>query len=447
MKVPQGLRRIAEALGSPLYIVGGYVRNGLLWGHYADTDIDICASVLPEEIILRLNGFAKVIPVNPRLGTLKIVLGEEEYEYTAFRKDSYPLSGRHVPEEVVFVDDINEDAARRDFSVNALYCNALSGEILDPTGNGLKDLDAKLIRAAALPERVFLEDGLRLLRLVRFTSELGFKIEEKTFAAAERYASNLIDIAPERKRAELDRILSADIRYGVENAHYEGLYLIGRLNLWEHIIPEIQGCIGLLQRSDIHKYDVYYHTLEAVRLSPPEIRLAALLHDIGKPAAINEDGNMYRHAALGAEIAQKALERLRYPKAAAERVVRLILNHMYDFDGKTGLSKLRVFVQKNYDILEDLLKLREADGRAAGGLYDGGIVERMRDCYMAMVAEKVPFELKDLAINGVDVLELGARGPELSVILKGVLTASAKEGRRLSREEQLDVALRLLNER
>lgn len=447
MKIPQGLHRIAQALDAPLYIVGGYVRNGLLWGTYRDTDIDVCSRLTPENIIAKLEGIAKVVNINPKIGTLKLLIGQEEYEYTCFRKDSYPKGGRHTPENVIFVEDIKEDAARRDFTVNALYLDVLNGEILDPTGKGVKDLESKLIRAADNPEKVFFEDGLRLLRLARFAAELGFKIENATFAAAANNNRNLADIAPERKRAEFDKILIADTRYGVADAHYDGLITIGQLELWKYIIPEIEQGIGLLQRADIHKYDVYLHTLEAVRVSPPEIRLAALLHDIGKPQAVKEDGNMYRHASLGADIAKAALNRLRYPKAVIERTVRLISNHMYDLDGKTGISKLRVFVQKNYDIMEDLLKLREADGKATGREFDGSIVERMRNCYKSMRDNRIPFELKDLEINGIDVIELGGKGPELSAILKGVLTVSAKEGRRLNREEQLDVALRLLNER
>ncbi len=448
MIAPEGLKRLASLLDAPLYIVGGYVRNKLLWGDYEGTDIDICSALIPDEIMQKLEGKAVVLPVNPRIGTLKIILEDEQYEYTCFRRDSYPSGGQHTPKEVAFVKDIREDALRRDFTVNALYCEVLSGEVIDPTGFGLIDLKDRVIRTAASPDKVFKEDGLRLMRLVRFAAELGFSIEESTFRAAAKYRDNLKDIAAERKRAEFDKILAADSKYGINDAHYKGLYTLGQLGLWQHIIPEMEEAIGFPQRQDIHKHDVYNHILESVRLSPPNTRLALLLHDIGKPPAVKAEGNMHRHAAISADMAKRILgQSLRYPKAVVQRTERLIRNHMYDMDGKTGLGKLRVFIQKNHDIIEDLLLVREADGRATGNTYDATAVDRMRDCYRDMQLNRIPFSLRDLDINGIDILELGAINVELSELLKGVLTECAKQGRRLSREEQLDCALRLLNDK
>lgn len=446
MDAPKSLKVIANKLDTPLYIVGGYVRNKLLWANNPrEGDIDICAELTPSEIQSKLVNVAEIKLINPRIGTLKIIVDNEEYEYTCFRKENYPIGGKHTPNEVCFVKNINEDAYRRDFSVNALYLNVLSGEVLDPTGKGLADIKSKSLRTAAQPEKVFGEDGLRLLRLVRFAAELGFSIEAETFEAAKKFRANLSDIAAERKRDELDKILLADKRYNIADAHYQGLKLIGELDLWEFLIPEIVDCIGFSQRPDIHMYDVYNHILEAVRVSPPEIRLASLLHDIGKPAAFKEDGNMYRHSIIGADIAETILKRLRYPNATIQRIKALVNHHMYDMDGLTKLPKLRVFIQNNYEIINDLLKVREADGRATNNDYNPETVNKMRDCLYDMQAKEIPFSLKELDINGIDILELGAINVELSTILKGVLMQSAKVGRRLTREEQLEFALKLLN--
>ncbi|NCA66555.1 MAG: CCA tRNA nucleotidyltransferase [Clostridia bacterium] len=448
MFVPEGLRKIASMLNAPLYIVGGFVRNQLLWDNCLKTDIDICSSLTPQEVEERLDRRIKIVPVNPRIGTLKFIIGEEEYEYTCFRRDSYPTNGKHTPNEVIFVTDICEDALRRDFTVNALYCEVSKGEVIDPTGNGLADLKNRLIRTTTTPNKVFGEDGLRLLRLARFAAELGFEIEPDTFEAAQKCADRLADIAPERKSAELDKILYADKKYDISNAHYKGLVTIGKLGLWKYLIPEMEDCIGLSQREDYHKYDVYNHILESVRVSPPGIRLTMLLHDIGKPSAITADGNMHRHATIGADMANRILNStLRYPKAVTARTERLIRNHMYDIDGLTGIGKLRVFIQKNYDIIEDLLEVREADGRATGNNYDDKIVNRMRTCFLEMKRKNIPLTVRDLDINGIDILELGAINIELADLLKGVLTQCAKEGRRMTKEEQLDWALRLLNEK
>lgn len=446
MIIPKGLIQIAQQLKEPLYIVGGFVRNHLLWGKSPNTDIDICSALTPQEVVARLVNNITVVPINPKIGTLKLVIEEEEYEYTCFRRDNYPQNGRHTPEDVVFIKDIREDALRRDFTVNAVYYDIMKGQIVDPLGKGVEDISKKEINTTTAPEKVFGEDGLRLMRLVRFSAELGFSIGEETKNAAKQYAKNLSDIAPERKTAEFNRLLVADKKYDIKDAHYKGLVTIGELGLWRYLIPQLEDCIGILQREDKHKHDVYFHSLEAVRVSPPEIRLAMLLHDIGKPVSLKLNNNMHKHPSIGAEMTKEILSnQLRYPKSVMQKTARLVKNHMYDFDGNTGVGKLRVFIQKNHDIIDELLKVKEADGRASGYPYDNSIVERMRNTYFDMIENNVPLTLKDLDINGIDVLELGAINVELSTLLNAVLEESAKQGRKLSKEEQLDCALRLLN--
>ena len=194
------LELLQQRVSAPIYLVGGAVRNQLLGLPFSD--VDICGELSPERIAEATVGLFTVRDVNPRVGTVKLVRGEDCFEYTAFRRDSYPLkSGQHAPAEVTFVSTPEEDAFRRDFTVNAIYKRVSDGKIIDPTG-GLADLKLRRLRTTREPNAVFSEDGLRLLRLVRLAAELGFEIEEGTLAAAKEYSHLLSDITVERKREE-----------------------------------------------------------------------------------------------------------------------------------------------------------------------------------------------------------------------------------------------------
>lgn len=211
IKINDNLKKLAELLDKKLYIVGGAVRNTIL--NLPFDDIDICSPFLSEYVqkVCSENGFKSKV-VNEKLGTLLITDKDgENYEYTPFRRENY-LKGNHLPESVEFVDDILVDARRRDFTCNAVYCNVFTGEIVDPY-NGIKDIDNKVVRCVETPLFVFSSDGLRLLRLVRFACELGFKIDAKTFKTASEMVYQLKDISAERKLAELNKIVVADFRY------------------------------------------------------------------------------------------------------------------------------------------------------------------------------------------------------------------------------------------
>ena len=247
MSIPQGLRSIAAALPCPLYLVGGYVRNLLLYGK-TDTDMDICAALPVEELRRALEGLpCEVQDVNPRVGTVLIKWGDERYEYTTFRRDSYPIGGVHTPAQVTFVGSPAEDALRRDFCANAIYLDVATGEIIDPTG-GREDLKKGVLRATREPDLVFGEDGLRILRLVRFCAQLGFVPDEETFLSAQRHCHYLRDITPERIWGEMRLILLSDTRYNVPFGHEKGLALLDRLGAWPYIAPldapcTTEGCL------------------------------------------------------------------------------------------------------------------------------------------------------------------------------------------------------------
>lgn len=234
--LPPALSIIASHLPS-LYMVGGYVRNALLFGVSRGTDYDICGSQTPDEVrALLADTPIKVIDVNPRIGTLQLTADGISFEYTTFRRDSYPLSGEHAPSEVTFVRTLAEDAQRRDFTVNALYVDAHTGELIDPLG-GVADLNKRLLRTTRDARLVFAEDGLRILRLVRFSAELGFDVEEETWRKVRMLTGQLFYITAPRISAELSAILFADTKYGVAGGHVKGLRLVDELALWPYIVP------------------------------------------------------------------------------------------------------------------------------------------------------------------------------------------------------------------
>ena len=420
------LKRLQERVSAPLYLVGGAVRNELLG--LPISDIDLCGGLSPERLADELDGLFSVKDVNPRIGTVKLFGEGDSFEYTAFRKDSYPLSsGRHEPLEVTFVSTPEEDAFRRDFTVNAIYKKLTDGAILDPTG-GLADLEKRRLRTTREPEAVFSEDGLRLLRLVRLAAELGFDVEEKTFAAAKKYAPLLKDISPERKREELERILVADRKYGKEGAVYRALILLRDLGLYPYFLPELEEGIGVTQPSKYHKYDVFEHILHTVAAAPPHLRLEALLHDVGKPLCRRRDGNFYMHSLESAIMTERILRELRYSNERINRAVEIVRWHMFDFNGEASENKKRRFVQREWDLLEDIVALKHADSVGTGYFERNIFADELLALKEKMKEEGVPVKIKDLPIRG-DALEKWGIEPRLrSAVLRTLLERQADEG-------------------
>lgn len=414
--VPKSLIDLIKSVKFPVYVVGGYVRN-----HFAGlgtTDIDLAGPIAATA--LGVEPEKRVRPVNYRLGTAVIKSGREEYEYTPFRTENYAPGGGHTPIDVFFTTDMKADAARRDFTCNSIYYDPIKDEIYDYFG-GVADIEKHILRAHN-PQAVFASDGLRILRLVRLACELGFKIDGETAKAAMARAEYLKDISPERKRDELDKILIADTKYGVENAHYRGLKLIERMGLWPYIIPEVAACSGLQQNPKYHKFDVQEHTFRTVLVAPPKLRLPALMHDLGKAYCMEHYGNMHGHEAAGVNIAKFRLGNtgLRYPNDKVEWVCRLVGAHMYDMTGTTSDAKVRLFVAENFDIVDDLVDLIAADSAATGFPHEES-EHRFLQVKWQLIEENAPITLADLEINGEDVTARGITGERVGAILNELL--------------------------
>ena len=431
MEVPAAVAKIAELSEFDIYITGGYLRNVI--AGLGDTDIDLSGPIVAPALNLPKNYQVKI--VNYRLGTALIRCGAEEFEYTPFRIESYGPGGKHTPVTVAFTSDIKADAARRDFTCNSLYYNVKTRELIDLFG-GKKDAENNVLRARE-PERIFADDGLRLLRLVRIAAETGFKIEAATGAAALKNAALLKDISAERKRVELDKILLADQKYGVAHAHYRGLKLLYQFGLWQYLVPQLLEGDKMPQNTAYHKYDVLEHAFRTVLHAHPSVRLAALLHDIGKPGCFKKYGNMHGHEISSEFIARMVMGSygLKYSNEKIDEVARLCLHHMYDINGNTSEAKIRLFVARNYDIIEKLALLIEADRKGAG-VSDALPVCRLIEVKQKMLAENTPIRQMDLEINGGDLLSMGIRGEPIGVILRDMHEKCLLEPR-LNRREWL----------
>ncbi len=413
----QKLKRLAE-LFSPyatLYAVGGCVRDELL--RFDCYDVDVCSQLTVEEVkTALLNSDFVVSDRNLRMGTVHISCGKFFVEYTTFRTDSYLIgSGKHTPEEVVFTKDIMLDAMRRDFKCNALYKDIATGKIVDPLG-GIKDVEDKKISTADLPEVVFEADGLRILRMVRFACELGFEIEEETFATAKRNAWRVKDISVERIREELNKIFVADTKHaGLKNAHVRGLRLLDELGLIDLLLPELARLRGLEQPKKYHLYDAYEHSVKAFEVAEPRIRWSALLHDVGKAEAVERYGNMHGHDEIGEKIVKDICGRFKFSNEETRRICALVRLHMVDLDGKTSHNKLRRFVAKNMTYIDDLCLLMRADAFASSG-------EQKTDVRIERIAQELkedgtPLSVKELKVNGRDIVELGIEEKYRGVVL------------------------------
>ncbi len=405
----QKLKDLAEAFApyARLYLVGGCVRDELL--NVECYDVDVCAQLGVDDVKKALlNTEFVVSDKNLRMGTVHISSDNFVVEYTTFRKDSYDeRSGNHTPIGVEFTSDITLDARRRDFKCNALYKDVLTGEIVDVTG-GLDDIKNKKISTADEPKIVFEADGLRILRMVRFACELGFDIEDNTFEVARQNAWRVKDIAVERIRDELCKIFVSDTRHkelALVGAHRKGIDLLDTLGLIDMLLPELARLKGLEQPKKYHLYDAYEHSLKAFEVAPSAIRWSALLHDVGKAEAVARYGNMHGHDLIGEEIVRDICNRFKFSNDETRRMCRLVRWHMVDLDGCTSWNKLRRFVAKNMDIVDDLCALMRADAIASCGADKADI--RIARVAQELRADGTPLAIKELSVSGKDLVDMG----------------------------------------
>lgn len=400
IKVPTTLQELAKHLSKPIYLVGGFVRNSILFGGKDDTDIDICGQLTPEEINEELKGIAETRDVNPRIGTVLILYEGNSYEYTTFRFDSYPIGGQHCPSEVTFVKDLAVDVKRRDFTVNAIYAEILSGEVVDIVG-GISDIKNKLIRTVRSPMETFSEDGLRLLRLVRFACELGFDIEQSTWVGAKNSRNQLLDISGERKREELNKILNSDFKYSISGKPSYGLKLMSQLGLWENI-NVFEQCMKAMDDKQ-SEFDI----LDNV---PKSIRLEVLAYLV---AGSHPDDTAERVFGIYG---------LRYPK----NIVKNIRTAIDFVNSNLNGAELMFFIAKNRHYVESLDALSK--------VYCKGV--EVLQIYNEMVENNLPFEVKELNIEEDDFKKFNVKAKSRGKALNEIMLETYRQKRVLTEADK-----------
>jgi putative nucleotidyltransferase with HDIG domain len=427
------LRGLQEA-GHRAYVVGGAVRELLLGEKPAPFDWDIGTSATPDEV-LRLH--PKAITTGARFGTITVPTEAGPCEVTTFRVESEYRDARR-PERVTFVRELGEDLKRRDFTVNAIAWDPRSDRLVDPTG-GMPDLEARLLRAVGDPRERFREDGLRPIRAARFAATLEFTLETETARALSDAREVVGRVAAERVQDELVKMLGAR----EPSLGFEVLRRSGLLDIW---LPEIHAAIAVAQNR-YHAYDVYYHTIytcDAAPVGKPVVRLAALFHDVGKPATRveKEDGEatFYNHRFVGETMAREAMERLRFSRDWTDRVAHLVREHMFDYRPEWSDAAVRRFIRSvGVDAIADLFDLRIADN-IGNGLKIGfpHYLEEMRERVEAILEAEEALSVRDLAVDGKDVMSvLGVPpGPRVGEILDHLLE-EVLENPALNRREAL----------
>ncbi len=420
MAVPEPVRRLAGVLagaGGEAWVVGGAVRDSLL-GRDPHGDWDLATDLLPERVV---ELFPRAHQFGIRFGTVVVVLEKVPYQITTFRRDGIYTDARR-PDDVHFSRELEEDLIRRDFTINALAYDPLREVLADPVG-GEADLSAGVIRAVGDAATRFHEDGLRLLRAVRFSAQLGFRLDPATFIALVRCAPRIEKIAAERIREELDKTLTAP---GVASA----LDLMHECGLLRRILPELAACYGVPQNPH-HAFDVFHHSLAAIAAAPPDnlaVRLAALCHDLGKPPTRREAGGtatFFGHQLVSARLTDGLMRRLRYPTDFRQHVAHLVHHHMFHYRPEWTDSAIRRFLREvGGENLEDLFSLRASD-TLGNGLRKRLAPElgELRHRIDGEIAAQNALTVRDLAIGGrqiMDHLNIPP-GPEVGRILDRLL--------------------------
>lgn len=414
--------------GFDAYVVGGCVRDGLLGK--TPHDWDICTSAKPEEVLALMDEHhVKTIETGLQHGTVTAHMNGENYEITTFRVDG-EYSDNRRPDHVEFVGNVIEDLSRRDFTINAMAYNPDvrfddpyygPSRLVDPWF-GRIDLANRVIRCVRNPDDRFREDALRIMRALRLASTYGFTIEEKTAKAIHRNKDLLKNIAAERIQSELTRMLCGKGALDI---------LLEYSDVMAVIIPELEPCIGFNQNNKYHIYNVYDHIVHAVvnyKGDDISIKMALLLHDIGKPHCYTEDhngGHFHGHGVISHKMARDVMERLRFDNKSKEEVLTLVLYH--DAEIHPGVRSVKRWLNKiGPEMFSKLIEVRFADMYAHA---DVNREERI-DKYFAMlkiaddiVDEQQCFTLKDLAINGYVVMDhLGVdSGPMVGKVLNHLL--------------------------
>ncbi len=382
----KSLIELAKNLEGKLYVVGGFIRDFLISGEYS-SDIDLASPFCVEKVksFLAVSGL-KLIKENVKTSSLVFSDDKNVYEYTSFRKEKYEKG--HLPFEISLTEDLEEDAKRRDFKCNAVYYDILNQEIIDPLG-GVLDIQNKILSTTVEPKKVFSIDGVRLLRLARFSGELGFSVDKKALTYAKKNRAKIKEISNERIFEEFSKILYSDTvhSFSLSNGHFSALRILDKIGVLDLILPEILGKKG--------------EALKRVLFCDKEIRLSALLLDCS---------------------AKEVLNRFKASKKETERTIFLTENLKSIKDDSE--ENIRIFIVKNQDFIENLFKLKRAVIKVEG--VEDNVLDKWISVYEKMKKDGTPFSIKGLKISTKDLVENGIDERRIGKILKELFFTCVK---------------------
>ena len=434
INIPKDVKLIINTLinnGHESYIVGGCVRDSIMQRHPKDWDITTKAN--PEQVIKLFN---KVVLTGLKHGTVTVMINNEGYEVTTYRTDGEYEDNRH-PKEVKFVSSLKEDLARRDFQINAMAYNEKDG-LVDYFG-GMEDLKDKIINTVGEPKKRFNEDALRMLRAIRFSAQLNFKIDENVLVTIKELKDNIKNISKERIREEFNKTILGNPKK---------IEILKECGILDYIIPGINELYGFNQNNPYHIYDLYEHTLVATEEIEPilHLRLTMLLHDLGKTKTktIDERGisHYYAHPKESVKMAEHLLKELKYDNDTINKVLTLIQYHDCTLESKLSVKKMLNKIGE--ELLRDLIKVKRADILSQNPLY---AKERLLNLISVqskldlILSQNECFNLKDLKINGGDLINLGFnKGKEIGETLKIILELVIENPELNEREELINRA-------
>lgn len=452
--IPQKVNDIIEELmknGHEAYAVGGCVRDMVLGREPEDWDITTSATPLEVKKIFR-----RTVDTGILHGTVTVLMDKDHYEVTTYRLDGEYEDNRH-PKQVSFTSSLAEDLKRRDFTINAMAYNEKEG-FVDLFG-GLEDIKRGLIRCVGSPQERFDEDALRILRAVRFSAQLGFTIEEETLKAIRNCCENLNNISAERIRVELTKLLTSD--------HPDRLRDLYQVGITKVILPEFDAMMTTPQKNIHHIYSVGEHTIKAVeevagklveqRFSSRErtiLRWTMLLHDVEKPGTISvgKDGqnHFYGHQEKGSVTAKNILRRLKFDNDTIAAVTHLIRWHDYRFV-LTPSGMRRAAAKIGRETMELLFEVNRADTLAKNPQYSKEKLERLEEArrlYQEIVEREECVSLKELKINGEDLIRLGLKpGREIGELLSRLLSVVLEEPEKNNKDTLLTIAKTMIDEK
>lgn len=419
--------------GYEAYVVGGSVRDSLLKRTVGD--YDITTKALPEDIT-RL--FPHTVPTGIKHGTVTVVMNKDNYEVTTYRIDGEYTDNRH-PDEVIFTSSLKEDLSRRDFTINAMAYNETDGVV--DLFNGAEDLDKKIVRCVGDADKRFNEDALRMLRAIRFACQLNFELEEATYKAIVNNSKLLKNVSSERIREELIKILMSSVPS-------RGIKMLLDTKLLDYIVPELKETVGFDQRNPHHDKNVFDHIMAVLDNSTEnlEVRLGALLHDIGKPRTFTTDkrgiGHFYGHNVVSAEMAEVILKRLRFDNNTIKKVLIIINEHMSAYSVMKNKTLKKFIARVGPDNLEELFELQIADSKGHKVNADYSPIIKRREEVRKIIDQGEVFTVSGLKIKGDDLIKLGIKpGKEIGIILNKLLELVMSDPKLNEKEKLLEIVI------